>query len=68
VQRHRQVDLPLDEQLGVERQRVERDRDRSFDRVLDRHDAEVDLAPFHRGDHVRDVAKGHGITGGEIAL
>ena len=59
VQRHRQVDLPLDEQLGVEGQRVEGDGDRALDRVLDRHEPEVDFALLDRGDHVRDVAERH---------
>ena len=52
VERDRQVDLALDEQLGVEGERVERDRDRALDRVLDGHDADVDLAVLDRGDHV----------------
>ena len=44
VERDREVDLALHQQLGVEREGVERDRDRALDRVLDGHDAEVDLA------------------------
>ncbi len=37
-------DLALDQQVGVERERVERDVDRALDRVLERHEAEVDVA------------------------
>ena len=68
VQRHRQVDLPLHEQLGVEGEGVEGDGDRALDRVLDGHDAEVDVAALDRGDHVRDVAERHRLARGEVGL
>ncbi len=68
VQRHRQVDLALHEQLGVERERVEGDGDRALDRVLDGHDADVDLAALDRGDHVRHVAERHRFARGEVGL
>ena len=68
VERHRQVDLALDEQLGVEGEGVEGDGDRPLDRVLDGHDPEVDVAVLDRGDHVRDVAERHGLARGEVGL
>ena len=68
VERHRQVDLLLDEQLGVEGEGVEGDGDRALDRVLDGHDPEVDVAVLDRGDHVRDVAVGDGLARGEVGL
>jgi hypothetical protein len=52
VERHRQVDLPLDPQLAVEGERVEGDRDRPFDHVLDGHKPGVELTPL---DGVDDV-------------
>ena len=54
-ERDRQVDLALDQQVAVERERVERDRHRPLDHVLDRHDTAVGIAPLDRRDHL-----GHG--------
>ncbi len=68
VQRHREVDLALHEQLGVERERVEGDGDRAFDRVLERNDAQVDFAALDRGDDVRHVAERHRFSRGEVGL
>ena len=68
LQRDREVDLALHQQLGVERERVEGDRDRALDRVLDRHEPDVDLAALDRGDHVRHVAERHRLAGGEVGL
>ncbi len=68
VQRHREIDLALHEEIGVECECVERDRDGSLDRVLDRHEAEVDLALLDRGQDVRHGAKGNRLTSGEIGL
>ena len=68
VQRDGQVDLALDEQVGVERERVERDRDRALDRVLDRHEPDVDLAALDGGDDVRDRAQRHRLARREVGL
>ena len=68
MQRDGQVDLALDEQVGVERERVERDGDRALDRVLDGDEAEVDLAALHRGEHVRDRAQRDRLARREIGL
>ena len=47
-------DLALDQDVGVERQRVERDIHRAFDGVLERDNAEIDLAGDERVDDVGD--------------
>ena len=52
VERDREVDLPLDQQVGVESERVERDGDRALDGVLDRDEADVDVAALDRTDDV----------------
>ena len=56
VERHRQVDLPLDQQLAVEGERVEGDRHRALDHVLDRHQAGVEVAALDRRDDVGNRA------------
>ena len=54
VERHRQVDLALDQQFALEGERVECDRHRALDHVLDRHQAGVELGAFDRGDDLGD--------------
>ena len=68
VERHRQVDLPLDQELAVEGQRVERDRHRALDHVLDRHDPAVGVAPLDRGDHLGNRPVRGPRAGREIGL
>jgi hypothetical protein len=58
----------LDEEVGVERERVERDRDRALDRVLDGDEPEVDLAALDRGQDVRHGAQRDGLVRGKIGL
>ena len=64
----REVDLALDEEVAVEGQRVEGDRDRPFDHVLDRDDAAVGVAALDCGDHLGDGGVGGAITGREVRL
>ena len=68
VHLHRDHDLALDQQVGVERQRVERDVDRALDRVLDRDDAEVDLAGRDRVDDVGDRGEVDQVGLGQVGL
>ena len=68
VQRDREVHLALDQQVVLEDERVERDRDGALDRVLDRHDAELVLAPFDGREDVGDRRERDPLTGREIGL
>ena len=68
VERDREIDLALDQEVGVERQRVERHRDGSVDRVLERYQPDVDLAPLDGRDDVRHGPQRHLLGRGEIGL
>ena len=68
IELHREHDLPLHEQVGVEGQGVEGDVDGALDGVLDRHHREVGVAPFDRGQHVRDGAQRNQLTRGQVGL
>ena len=60
--------LALDVQVDVVDQAVDGRADRPLDRVLDGHEAEVDLAPGHRLEHRRDGAEGRQIRRGQVGL
>ena len=61
-------DLAGDQQVVVERQGVLREVDDALDRVLDRHDAAVDLAAGDGVEHVGHGRVGDGLGGGEVGL
>ena len=65
---HADHDLALDQDVGVERHRVEGDVDRAFECVLERHDAEIDVTADGRLDDVGDGRQRHELTRGEILL
>ena len=52
----------------LEDQRVERDRHRTLDGVLDRDHTELVIAALDRRDHVGDRGKRGSLTGREIGL
>jgi hypothetical protein len=52
-------DLTLDEQLGLERQRVNRDRHRPLDRVLDADESQVDQTVLDGVEHIGDRRQRH---------
>ena len=68
VHLHRDDDLALDQQVGLEGQRVERDVDRTLDGVLERDDAEVDVAVRRGVDHVDDRGELDELARGQIGL
>ena len=68
VELDRDDDLALDHQIDIEGQGVERDVDRPLDRVLDRHEAEVDVSGIGRHEHVAECRHGHQGALGEIGL
>ena len=61
-------DLAVDAQLVVERQRILREVDGSFDRVLDGDEAEVDVAALDRVEHIGHGAVRHQLAVGQIGL
>ena len=61
-------DLAMDHQIVVERQRVLREVDHALDRVLDRHDADIDLALLDRVEHIGHRAIRDVFDLGEIGL
>ena len=65
---HVEHDLALDQQVVREREPVDRRVDRAFDRVLDRDEAEIDLARFGRHEHVADRRDRHELAEGEVGL
>lgn len=68
VERDRQHDLTLDQQLGVEGERVEGDVDRTFDGILDRDDPQVGLPGVDRGDDVGHRLDRYVVLVGEVRL
>ena len=61
-------DLALDQQVVAERQLVLREVDRALDRVLDRHEPEVDLAALDGVEHVGHGAVQQVLRIGEVGL
>ena len=68
VHLHGDDDLTLQEQIGLERQRVERDVDRALDGVLERDDPDIDLAVRRGFDDIGDRSQLDELTRGEIRL
>ena len=68
AQRDREVDLPLDPQLAVEGERVEGDRHRALDHVLDRHQAGVEIAVLDTRDDVGNGPLGRPFARREVVL
>jgi hypothetical protein len=66
--RDRQVDLTLDEQVALERERVDGDRDRALDRVLDGDEPDLARARLDGRDHVGHADDRDPLAGGEIVL
>ncbi len=60
--------LPLDQQVGVEGQGVERDVDRALDRVLDRREPQVDLAVLGGVEHVDEGAHREQLLVAQVGL
>ena len=63
-----QHDFALDEQIGIEHERVLRGVHGSLDRVLDGDERVVDLAVLGGAKHLTERAHGHGDGTGEIGL
>ena len=61
-------DLAHDHQIVVERQGVEREVHHPFDRILDRHEAEIDLVAADGVEHIGDRAIRDQLTVGQIGL
>ena len=68
VRQYREHDLPLDEELVLEDERVEADVDAALDRVLDGHEPDVGVARLGRRQHLRDRAVGHELLACEVGL
>jgi len=60
--------LALDQQLVVEHERILREVHRAFNGVLDRHEAEVDVARRHGVKHVGYGAHRDALVRGEVGL
>ena len=60
--------LTLDQEIKLERKRVERDVDSALNRVLDGNKAVVDLAPVDRTQNFIDRLDRHQLCGGQIGL
>ena len=61
-------DFALNEEVVVERQRIQGQIDRALDRVLNGHEAEVDLTDFDGFEHLRDRTQGHELAAGQVRL
>jgi hypothetical protein len=61
VQAYRDDDLSDDDQVVVEHQSVDRGRDRSLDRVLQRHETLIERGIGHRRQEVGERVAGHGL-------
>ena len=68
AQLHVEHDLALDEKVVVEDEAVDRGVHRALDRVLDRDEAEVDIARFGRDEHLSDRRDGHEVALREVGL
>ena len=63
-----QNDLALNEQIGIKRERVLSDVDRSFNGVLERKEGVIDLAVFSGAQHIGKGVDRAQVGRGEIGL